>query len=98
MAAPKSQVMSYWESCPAKVRLCPTHPHGGMRVAIFQDGGLRRATNPYVGCGKSQNSKLGYVLPRAFAPLFWGVQHIASRKLGSVLQCFRLVWVHVPKK
>jgi len=68
--------------------LCPTKPYGGTPVAIFQDGGLRRATTPHVGCGKSQNSKLGYVLPGAFAPHFGEVLHIASQKLGSVLQCF----------
>ena len=43
-------------------------------IAMFQDGGLRRATNPH-GCGGSQNSKLGYVLPGVLPQILGGATH-----------------------
>ena len=56
-------------------------------VAIFQDNGLRRATNPHVDCGKSQNSKLG-CLARGFCPPFWGG---TTHSLSKVRFCLTML-------
>ena len=57
--------------CPAKIRLCPTHPHGGTPVAILQDGG----GTAWEGEGRGRGPEQGRERPAkqgAFAPHFWG--------------------------
>ena len=68
---------------------CYTQPLKSQVLSYNQDGGLRRATNPHVGCGKSQNSKLGYVLPGAFTPHFGGG---ATHSLSKVRLCLTMLY------
>jgi hypothetical protein len=81
----KSRVMSYGGSCPTNV-VISYQTSRRQPVAIFQDGGLRRATNPHVGSGKSQNSKFtGGFCP----PFWWGSTHSPSKVRFCLTMLYR---------